>query len=264
MKARPWEREVIAAVSGIANHRTIKWIYTRVGNVGKSRLASFLARECGAAMIDGRVVNDASKTIYCLYRDEDSPFHTRPIIVVDLARADSDEPEMLPRALYRTLESLKDRCNNGTGGSVPWQTPPHILVFANCAPAARGGVSPDRFNVSVIHNETHALVEPALTARPVEAYARRLEVEQQLNQGSVSGSADQILFDECYAVEKDAKVIRSKDMLSVLNGKGCNFKNNKALNAWIKTTFKDEITEGTIHEKQIHSAHAWAGFKPKA
>lgn len=123
------QASVIKMLEGKANDRNIIWIADVAGNIGKSRLATYLIKEKGAIELQGRIQDMAY-----LYEGE-------PIVVFDICRTQAENL----KHLYSFAESLK----NGRFVSTKYQSeqkvfdPPHVVFFANVHPE-QGAWTDDR------------------------------------------------------------------------------------------------------------------------
>ena len=98
----PWQKTVIDAIDGDADDRSILWVCSIAGNVGKSFLVNHLIEKRGALAIEPSKPSDVTHAILTRVETDDA-FLTNPIIVVDVPRASS---KMLKSdTFYKTLES---------------------------------------------------------------------------------------------------------------------------------------------------------------
>lgn len=117
---RPWQEHVLRVLREDPNPREILWVHETRGNVGKSRLATYLVAEHNAIELHGKVADMAHG-----YSDN-------PIVVFDLARTRGD----CVNHIYEFAEKLK----NGRFFSPKYESgmkifpPPHVVFFANFAP----------------------------------------------------------------------------------------------------------------------------------
>lgn len=170
----------------VEDDRTIYWIYSIAGDVGKSTYAKTLLDEQGALVISPDSPKDVKhlicETVKQAKKNQEkgeavvaalsaaaradeaaieaklkeagvdagrARFYANPIIVVDLSRTESRMMDNVK--LYTTLENISGSFHSTKyeGGVVSWWTPPKLLVFANDAPNVRM-LSPDRFQVYII------------------------------------------------------------------------------------------------------------------
>ena len=172
----PWQKTVIDAIDGDADDRSILWVCSIAGNVGKSFLVNHLIEKRGALAIEPSKLSDVTHAILTRVETDDA-FLTNPIIVVDVPRASS---KMLKSdTFYKTLESILGSFHSTKykGGQVVWKTPPRVLVTAN-APPAHDKVSPDRFEVFVIKVDTLELIEAKAVHEKMDAYRQELAAGQ--------------------------------------------------------------------------------------
>lgn len=117
---RPWQKLFLEEwLPSVAGDRKILWIYDTEGNVGKSRLATYLRREHGAAQLNGRVCDMVS-----MYRRES-------IVIFDVPRSRGEDL----KHLFQFAEQLK----NGYLMNTKYECrtmefdPPKVVFMANFA-----------------------------------------------------------------------------------------------------------------------------------
>lgn len=133
---RPWQQDLMDILNGPVNPRHIHWIWEDVGNIGKSFMASYLARNHGALVISNGKTADIAYLMKKDYR----------IVVWDLARCTDFD-----KINYGAMEDIKNcRIFSAKYQSVVKHFEcPHIVVFAN-APPPHGKFSADRLQVNNI------------------------------------------------------------------------------------------------------------------
>ena len=145
------------------DEREILWIYSIVGNLGKSKLKEYLMKEHSAITIDPFKPADVKSLLQRMkkaketYQSEDNEtpcipheaFFANPIIVVDLSRAAGSKIKR--QAMYETIEDIQTAFHNTkfVGCNFLWEKPPHILVLANEPPATHF-FTPDRLQTYII------------------------------------------------------------------------------------------------------------------
>lgn len=136
----PWQRDIDEYVQGPINDREIIWVCDKVGAGGKTALAKYLAYHRKAVFLGWGNTNDILNLV--------SKMESR-IYVFNLTR--TKPTTMSGKDFYAALESIKD----GAFPNTKYETkqvlmkPPHVIVFANCMPAA-DMMSADRFTTVVI------------------------------------------------------------------------------------------------------------------
>ena len=208
----PWQEKTDGFVaSDVEDDRTVNWIYSIAGNVGKSTYAKTLLDEQGALVISPDSPKDV-KHLLCetvrkakgnkakgdavvaamsvgaraddsLVKDKLAEagvdtglarFYANPIIIVDLSRTESRM--MDKHALYTTLENISGSFHSTKyeGGVVSWWKPPKLLVFANGPPNVQM-LSPDRFQVYIIDSVSLDLRKDAVVEQQLAEYAAKLK-----------------------------------------------------------------------------------------
>lgn len=145
----PWQKEVIDSIMTTEpDDRTINYVVDKAGKQGKSKVAKFLAWK-GVARRFGWV--EAKNAFYSI-----SEGGARKAYIFDLTR--TKPKKMTADDLYSILEDIKNGHVDGSlyANEEVLFAPPHVWVFANCAPK-REAMSADRFRVWSITSD-HRLV----------------------------------------------------------------------------------------------------------
>lgn len=127
---RTWQKAVLDHLLLPSDPRSILWVHSTRGHVGKSCFARHLLCEHGAIELHGKVSDMAYG-----YNEE-------RIVVVDISRTQADNA----KHLYEFAEKLK----NGSVYSPKYESglklfePPHVVFFANFAPPGTDVWSGDR------------------------------------------------------------------------------------------------------------------------
>lgn len=135
---RTWQKAVLDFLLQPADPRSIVWVHSTRGEMGKSRFAHHLLCEHNAIELHGKVSDMAYG-----YNEE-------PIVVIDLARTQADNV----KHLYEFAEKLK----NGAVYSPKYESglkmfpAPHVVFFANFAPPGDDVWSVDRVVEVDLHN----------------------------------------------------------------------------------------------------------------
>jgi hypothetical protein len=106
-----------ARLTGVADGRTITWVYDPIGNNGKSWLCNYLVRNKGAIVLDGK-----STDMYYGYNEQ-------KVVCMDIARGQSEN--------MAHLHVAAEKIGSGTIFNSKYESgmkvfdPPHIVIFAN-------------------------------------------------------------------------------------------------------------------------------------
>ena len=214
LKKFPWQEKTDGFVApDVEDDRTINWLYSIAGDVGKSTYAKTLLDEQGALVISPDSPKDvkhlicetvkkakenqekseaavAALSAAAAARPDEAAveaklkeagvdaglarFYDNPIIIVDLSRTESRM--MGNDKLYTTLENISGSFHSTKyeGGVVSWWKPPKLLVFANDAPNVRM-LSPDRFQVHIIDSVSLDLRKDAVVDQQLAEWAAELK-----------------------------------------------------------------------------------------
>lgn len=129
---RLWQQNLLHKLHGPVDSRKIMWYWEDVGNVGKSWMATFLARNEQALTVS------TGKTADIAYM-----FQPTRIVVFDISRAvDMDHVN------FSVMEDIKNGriMSSKYMSCVKYFDSPHIVVFAN-APPPHGKFSADRLEI---------------------------------------------------------------------------------------------------------------------
>lgn len=120
---RPWQAYMLGIIKEPADDRSIYWIHDTVGGKGKSRLASHLAKDHNALLLEGRLTDMAY-----LYVNAGCP----RIAIFDISRAAAEHSDHL----YSFAEKLKNGHMTSTKYTCKHETfaAPHVIFFANFEP----------------------------------------------------------------------------------------------------------------------------------
>lgn len=144
---RLWQQELLDKLLLEPDARRIYWYWEATGNVGKSWMATFLARNHGALTIS------TGKTQDIAYM-----FQPTKIVCFDISRAvDMDHVN------FSVMEDIKNGrlMSSKYMSCVKYFDAPHVIVFAN-APPPHGKFSADRVEVVEI-NGSNATQGPAFS-----------------------------------------------------------------------------------------------------
>ena len=115
-------------------------------------------------------------------------FKAKPVLLIDLPRSASSTT----KTLYQTLETIQGSFS-GSDGTVTWQTPPHVLVFANDTPKT-DCLSADRLRVFLVTQELE-LVQPKYIEAQLKANDEiQNELQAQEEKAALTGVAPQRLL----------------------------------------------------------------------
>lgn len=142
---RPWQQQVITAVSGEADDRTINWIFDPEGKVGKSKVAKYITwKKLGKFMS----FESAANLMYQVLAAGPQRAY-----LFDLPRTKGKNSFM--DDIYQALESIKNglvQSGKYEGGEL-LMLPPHVWVFSNFPPDL-SKMSADRFRVWKVDRES--------------------------------------------------------------------------------------------------------------
>jgi hypothetical protein len=176
----PFQKKVFEIVDDAANDRAIYWLYSILGDMGKSWLVRQLVKHYKALLINPNAAKGACELIRTHLKNSDE-FTSKPIILVDLGRAAASQVTKL----YVTLEAIQG-CISDTNDTATWETPPHVIVFANDTPAF-DRLSADRLRVHLI-TETYELMRATHVEKQLQAYHQRLrELQREEEEAATSG-----------------------------------------------------------------------------
>lgn len=178
----PWQEEATKKITTSVSDRTIHWIHSTEGNVGKSFLVRFLCRHEDALLLDPDHVKDGKRHVAKKMQYTEGKFYEWPILLVDIPRARSDL--VASAAFYAAVEALQSSFATQLGREavqVVYETPPTVVVFANTPPATRL-LSPDRLQVhkvDVTLTGSLLLVKDFATHEALDAFEASLRERNQ-------------------------------------------------------------------------------------
>lgn len=148
---RLWQQDLLDKLQGPVDPRKIYWYWESIGHVGKSWMATFLARNHEALTVS------TGKTADIAYM-----FQPTKIVCFDISRA-VDETHVN----YSVMEDIKNGrlMSSKYMSCVKYFDVPHVVVFAN-VPPPHGKFSADRLEVVEIGAEI-----PATRPVPSASYA---------------------------------------------------------------------------------------------
>ncbi len=131
-----WQRKIIEYIKGEPDDRTIYWVWSEKGRMGKSGFARYLLVNYKCILLGKGQYSDIMNAMYNANTDENN------IVLFNLPRNNGN------KISYSALESIKDglimNTKYETGAKVI--NPPHIIVFSNAEPEY-AAMSDDRFVV---------------------------------------------------------------------------------------------------------------------
>ena len=256
----------------MADPRTITTVWDLVGGGGKSWLSKKLAIER-----DGVVVVDYTSTRHVLWylAEQQEKLHAigrSAIIIIDVPRAAKITGE-----LFTTLETVKNgvwqsplKTSKPELASVVLQYQPHVIVFTNEQPTAKGwfeNMSADRWHIYTICPSTDRLVED----RSADDALRVLtEKREQAQRDAINGiqnlPADpaEEAFDACFE-EADGsadKFYVKKDILVKMQQDGdYSGTSDKVLGHYLAKRFK---LSAIVKKGNDRKGHFYTGLRMKA
>ena len=136
---RDWQKGVLTVIGVDPDDRTLHWIWSSKGNLGKTTFCKYLTLKHGAIPLAGKGA-DVRNGVVTYLNDKG---HTPEFIVVPIPRSFSQE-----YLSYEALENCKDMyfySGKYEGGAVCGNCP-HVFVFANFPPD-ESKMSMDRWQV---------------------------------------------------------------------------------------------------------------------
>ena len=276
----PWQTSICEELAPEnAGGRTVYWVYTYVGAIGKSYLVDYLvmhgalkvkrADEAQALKAASTRILDANQDTYNEPNERDVGlmlFYENPIVVIDLGRVESN---MANPALYRMIESLQ----SGTlpsikGEAVAWPAPVKIIVFANKPPDITK-LSPDRWAVYTVDPitmqlvkdldaiETTKLVSVQLAQQQTQCLQR---IAQQAATNSLTSDLEKI-FKMCFDAVPGAVAIKTSVMHDVLTRNGLTGVTQAEMNKWIERAY---ARHPYVRVTRSQNRKWWKGFALKA
>jgi len=131
-----WQIQMDNCISYEPDDRTIYWIYSKNGGMGKSTFCKYLAYTYNAVICGKGNYSDIINIMYNANMDNTN------LVVFDLPRNNGN------KVSYSALEAIKNGliCNTKYETGNKLFNPPHILIFANDEPEWEA-MSDDRFKV---------------------------------------------------------------------------------------------------------------------
>jgi len=131
-----WQKEVITHIKSEPDDRSILWLWSEVGGIGKSTFVKYLVYTYNAILCGKGVYSDIINIMYKANMDKSN------LVVFDLPRNNGN------KISYSALEAIKNGCivntKYETGSKI--FNPPHIIVFSNASPED-GAMSADKLVV---------------------------------------------------------------------------------------------------------------------
>lgn len=134
-----WQSTVLDWLGAPADDRTVRWIYNKAGNAGKSKLQKYLCWKAKATMVP---MGTATQLKTCVIAKG-----AHDAYVCNIGRVSGNAESQ--RDLFSALEAIKDGfVESAMYGKVQtlFMEPPHVIVFSNDLPDLRLA-SMDRWKV---------------------------------------------------------------------------------------------------------------------
>jgi len=134
-----WQKELITEIQTEPDDRTIHWLWSMEGNIGKSTFCKYLVH-FHRAIVCGK--GNYADIINIMFKAD---MVTSNLVVFDLPRNNGN------KISYSALESIK----NGLIVNTKYETgskifnPPHVIVFSNMMPDV-SAMSMDRWNIKCL------------------------------------------------------------------------------------------------------------------
>lgn len=136
-----WQQVILDKIREEPDNRTIHWLWSECGGVGKTQFCKYLTVKHDAICLSGKGADVRNGILEFLKTNGETP----DLVLVNVPRSHSDYLS------YEALENIKDMyfySGKYEGGQVCGPCP-HLFVFANCPPKG-GMLSEDRYNVTQI------------------------------------------------------------------------------------------------------------------
>jgi len=136
---RDWQKGVVSVIDSEPDDRTLHWIWSEAGNLGKTTFCKYLTMKHGAIPLAGKGADVRNGVVTHITQNGTTP----ELIVVPIPRSFSKQ-----YLSYEALENCKDMyfySGKYEGGAVCGNCP-HVFVFANFPPDEEA-MSTDRWRV---------------------------------------------------------------------------------------------------------------------
>lgn len=144
---RPWQEHVVNILKGEPDERTVYWIWSQAGNMGKSTFAKWLFMNLDGVIVTGGKAVDMKNGVLTYKQNN---FDTPKIVLVDVPRVASNHFSV---AGVESIKNMFFYSSKYEGGMV-CGPPPHVVCFANCEPDY-SLMSRDRWQVmNLAHDNT--------------------------------------------------------------------------------------------------------------
>jgi len=123
----PWQKGIVDIFNREPDDRTLYWIWSETGAVGKTTFSKYLIRKFGAIVLGGKAADCRQGCLAYLEKTGTTPEH----VIVGIPKSFKEE-----YLSYEGLENIKDMCffsGKYEGGMVDGNCP-HMFVFANIPP----------------------------------------------------------------------------------------------------------------------------------
>lgn len=136
----PWQKEIVDEVKQVPDDRKILWVWEASGGVGKSTFTKFLVVKHHAIVSGGKTADMFNQIL-----EEINQARPPEVVVIDVPR------NSLGFINYSAIEKVKDGLfySGKYEGGMCVYNPPHVIIFANEAPAY-DKMSADRWDVREI------------------------------------------------------------------------------------------------------------------
>ena len=134
-----WQKGIVADLDTEPDDRTLNWLWSLAGNVGKTTFCKYLSHKFGAIALGGKAADCRMGVVHHLEKHGDTP----EIVLIPIPR--SFDPQYVS---YEAMENIKDMyffSGKYEGGMVNGNCP-HVYVFSNFPPD-ESKMSEDRWNV---------------------------------------------------------------------------------------------------------------------
>lgn len=139
----PWQKRLVEAIAEVPDDRTIQWIWSTEGGVGKTCFQKYLVVKHDAIILGGKA-GDVRNGVVEYMKGNNG--RTPGLICINVPR--SFDPNYVS---YEAFENIKDMCfySGKYEGGMVCGNPPHLLIFANFSPDF-DKMSKDRWNVTCL------------------------------------------------------------------------------------------------------------------
>ena len=268
----PFQSELLDRFASNADDRTITWVHTAQGKLGKNvmlvKLEEKYENDHVILYIDGED-NTAVKHLLMEHQQQLESATKSPIMIVNVARMGKANGNLL-----NIMETVKDGRFHSTkygGGNLKIKVPPHILVTANVPPPLHG-MSPDRWRIFTVDPADMTLLKDEVMHELMDKEEERLEQVQYDMVARIRAMTrednEQAIFEQHYVLtgtpDPETKLSHA-DLYGTLVEEGGYTKNSVQLGKWMKEHYlKLALQEKRVVRGRSSTGVFWLGIEKKA